>query len=323
MNKLFAVCSLLFFTLISSAFADTNYPNQTVRIIVPLGVGGPTDVAARIVFQSVSEQLKGKFIVENYPGGASNIGTVMVAKARPDGYTLLAAGEPLIYNPVLFNNPPFDPIKDFEYIAFVAAAPNMVVVHPDSDIKSMADLKKTSQQAKNGLTYAHPGVGTSSYFAAEILKRAKGFNITPVPYAGSGPAAQGMLRKDTDIGIMSLTPIVSHIKEGKLRAIAVSGEKRLQDFPNVPTLKELGYENENADGKLILLAPAGTPREIIELLNKAINTSLQNNETKTRLKQIGFITVGGSSDYSKQYVMKDIKFWERIVDQYQIPKINY
>ena len=216
------------------------YPERTISLIVPFPAGGPTDIIARIVSNALQRSLGQSVIVENRGGGGGNVGIGIVARATPDGYTLLLTSTAIAVNPALYSSLPYDPIKDFLPICELVNAPNVIFVRPESGIKSLADLIARAKAAPGVLNYASPGVGTKSHLAAEQLKLRAGIDIVHIPYRGGGPATMGVLDGTVHVGSVALAPVEPLIKDGKFIALAVTGAQRWFSLPDVPTMIEVG-----------------------------------------------------------------------------------
>ena len=235
-----AALAALALALMLPAAASAAYPERTISLIVPFPAGGPTDIIARIVSNALQRSLGQSVIVENRGGGGGNVGIGIVARATPDGYTLLLTSTAIAVNPALYSSLPYDPIKDFLPICELVNAPNVIFVRPESGIKSLADLIARAKAAPGVLNYASPGVGTKSHLAAEQLKLRAGIDIVHIPYRGGGPATMGVLDGTVHVGSVALAPVEPLIKDGKFIALAVTGAKRWFSLPDVPTMIEVG-----------------------------------------------------------------------------------
>jgi tripartite-type tricarboxylate transporter receptor subunit TctC len=243
-----------------------NYPDRPIKIIVPFAPGGPTDIMARIVATHLGEAIGGTLVVENRPGAGGNIGIGIAAHADPDGYTLLITSSAYVVNPGLYAKIPYDPYKDFAPIAELGTSPNVILVDPKLGVNSIADLVARAKANPNELNYASPGIGTTPHLSGELFKITAGVNLTHVPFSGAGPAIQAILAGTTQVVFAALPPAHPHIESGALRALAVTGEHRWFDLPNVPTMIELGYKDFISDTLQGFLAPAKTPPAVVELL---------------------------------------------------------
>jgi tripartite-type tricarboxylate transporter receptor subunit TctC len=251
---------------------------------------------ARVVAEQLGQKWGKPTIVENIPGGAMNIGAGNVARAAPDGYTLLLTSTAIAVNPALYNNLPYDPFKDFTPICELVNAPNVLFVRADSDIKSIADLIARAKAAPGALNYSSPGAGTKSHLTAEQLKLRAGIDMVHIPYRGGGPATMAVLEGTVHVGSVALAPVEPLIKEGKFRALAVTGAERWFSLPEVPTMIESGFPGFVSDTFNALFAPAGTPPEIVALLARESQAALKTPEARDQAHRAGYQIVGGTPD---------------------------
>ena len=224
-----------------------SYPTRPVRVIVPFAPGGPADVLARLLAQKISQTLGQQFYVENQPGAGGNLGMGAGARAAPDGYTITVIGTSFVVNPSLYSKIPYDPVKDFAPVTLAAISPNVLVVHPSIPAKSVRDLVEFLRANPGKYSYAHAGNGTTPQLSGEMFRRSQNLDIVPVPFGGSAPAIQSTLGGHTPIAFTVLTPAVPQVKEGLLRALAVTTPKRSPALPDVPTLVEAGLQDQEAD----------------------------------------------------------------------------
>jgi len=234
-------------SLVPGIAKAAGYPDRPIKIIVPFAPGGPTDIMARIVTTHLGEAIGGTFVVENRPGAGGNIGIGIAAHAEPDGYTLLITSSAYFVNPSLYAKIPYDPYKDFAPIAELGTSPNVILVDPKLGVNSIADLVARAKANPNELNYASPGIGTTPHLSGELFKIVASVNLTHVPFSGAGPAIQAVLAGTTQIAFAALPPAHPHIESGALKALAVTGEQRWFDLPNVPTMIELGYKDFVSD----------------------------------------------------------------------------
>lgn len=318
MKWLFALL-LAGFAVFSAAAQGATYPTRSVKVIVPFAPGGPTDVLARIVCQALSDQLGQTFYIENHAGGASNSGIMMAAGAQNDGYTILISSDPIIFNPAIFARPMFDPTKDFEAISFIATTPNLLVATKDAPFNTLAELKAYAKD--HPVSYAHPGVGTSSFFSGEVMKSKENIMMIGIPFAGSGPAAQALLSNTTQLGLIAATPLIQMIKDGLIKGLAVSDPQRMVDLPDVPTFAEFGLKDQVSYNVLFAVAPKGTPSPIVDLLNSEINKALLTDQVKKRFADLSFVSQGGTPDQAKAYMQTSIDHWKSVVQELGFTKI--
>ena len=280
--------------LLAPAAAHAGYPERTITLIVPFPAGGPTDIIARIVSLAFQKSLGQSVIVDNRSGGGGNPGMAIAARATPDGYTLLLTSTAIAVNQALYNNLPYDPLKDFLPICELVNAPNVLFVRSDSDIKSVADLIARAKAAPGALNYSSPGAGTKSHLTAEQLKLRAGIDMVHIPYRGGGPATMALLEGTVHVGSVALAPVEPLIKEGKLRALAVTGGERWFSLPDVPTMIESGFPGFVSDTFNALFAPAGTPPEIVALLARESQAALKTPEAREQAQRAGYQIVGGT-----------------------------
>jgi tripartite-type tricarboxylate transporter receptor subunit TctC len=290
-----------------------NYPDRPIKIIVPFAPGGPTDIMARIVATHLGEAIGGTLVVENRPGAGGNIGIGIAAHADPDGYTLLITSSAYVVNPGLYAKIPYDPYKDFATIAELGTSPNVILVDPKLGVNSIADLVARAKANPNELNYASPGIGTTPHLSGELFKITAGVNLTHVPFSGAGPAIQAILAGTTQVAFAALPPAHPHIESGALRPLAVTGEHRWFDLPNVPTMIELGYKDFLSDTLQGFLAPAKTPPAVVELLAARSTEILKVAKTAEQLRNDGFEVIANGPDGMKKRIDDEVPKWRDII----------
>jgi tripartite-type tricarboxylate transporter receptor subunit TctC len=293
------------------------YPDRPVTVVVPFAPGGPTDIVARILSLALSQSLGQQVVVDNRGGAAGNIGMGQVARATPDGHTLLLASTAIAVNPALFKNLPYDPIKDFAPISELVNAPNVLVVHPESGINSIADL--IARAKATPFSYASPGAGTKSHLTGELLKLRANIDMVHVPFRGAGPAAQAVLGKQIQVGSVALAAAESMIQSGQLRALAVTSEKRWFSLPNVPTMIEAGFPGFISDTFNALLAPAAVPQPILATLVKETRAAFQKPEALAQARKAGFEIVAGTPEQLAARIKSEIPAVRELVAKAGIP----
>ena len=305
----------------ASNLGAANYPDHSVKVIVPFPPGGATDIAGRIITQKLSERLGQQFFIENISGAGGNIGMTAAARALHDGYTILLASSSIVVNPNLYKSIPFDVEKDFIPVTKVGASPNSWEVNSTFPAKTMNELIDLLKASPGQYSVASPGAGTTPSLAIEMLKQAFGVNFVTVPFAGGGPMAQSLLGGFTPISCNALSTTMALIKAGKVRALALTSRQRLETLPDVPTLDELGIKNQESETMTGLFLPAGTPQPIVELLQKEIAAIVRMPDVKRRLLDVATIPDGGSSADFAAYVRNEITRWKRVIEIGKIDRI--
>jgi tripartite-type tricarboxylate transporter receptor subunit TctC len=294
--RLFPLALVAAMLALSPLTARADYPDRPITAIVPFAPGGPADIIGRILSTFMPQTLGQSVVIENRGGAAGNIGMGQAARAKPDGYTLLMTSTAISVNTALFNNLPYDPIKDFAPISELVNAPNVIVVRPDSGIATIADLVARVKANPNTFSYGSPGAGTKSHLTGEQLKLRAGIDMVHVPFRGAGPAAQAVLARQIQVASVALAAAEALVKSGDLRALAVTGEQRWFSLPDVPTMIESGYPGFISDTFNALFAPAGTPPEIVALLSKVSRAALATPEAREQAHRAGYQIVGGTPD---------------------------
>ena len=286
-----------------------DYPSKPIRFVVPYTPGGATDIVARLIAQKVMDDTKWTFIVDNRAGGNGNIGMDVVAKAKPDGYTIgLGQTANLAINPTLFPKMPYDALKDLVPVAVVASQPVVLVVRTEAPYKSLAELVAAAKARPGEIKQALAGTGTLGHMAGEVLARRAGFKVLNVPYKGAAPAITDLLGGQTDCMFATPQGALAMVKGGKLRALAVTSAKRLPVMPDVPTVGESYQGFEAVDWKAIVV-PAGTPADIVKKLNAAIGKALARPATISQLLAEGSTPGGGSPEQAAQYIKAEHARW--------------
>jgi len=267
--------------------AAQPYPSRPIRMVVPLSPGGFADTPARMITPRLSEALGQQVFVENKPGAGATIGTEFVAKSKPDGYTLLFTGTPHVISPALYKNLPYDPLKDFEPIIHVAAGPYVLVVNPQLPVRSVQELIAAAKAQPGRIDYASSGNGSAQHLVSALFASMAGIELNHVPYKGSGPAMQDLLGGQVKVSFAGIPNVMPHVKAGKLRALAVSTPKRSPDLPDIPTVAEAGVPGYDATLWLVILAPLGTPNEIVQKLYAETEKVLRNPEVQQQIATTG------------------------------------
>ena len=293
--------------------AVTTYPTKPIRIIVPQSAGGSTDLAARVVTQRLSDALGQAIVVDNRPGAGSLNGTETVAKAPPDGYTLLAVAASFTINPSLHEKLPFDPVRDFAPITRLAALPHILVVHPALPVKSVKDLIALAKAKPGELNYASSGVATSTHLAAELFKHLTGTDMVQVPFKGGAPGVIGLLSGQVQLYFATISTALPHVKANKIRALAVTTLKRSVVAPEFPTIAEAGVPGYEHASWIGLLAPARTPPPVVSKLYSESVKVINMPEVKTVLLRDGLEPVGDDPVEFSRAVRNEVEKWMKVV----------
>ena len=294
------------------------WPNKSIRIISPFAAGGSNDIATRLIAEKLSLKLKQSVIVENKPGANTRIGSDLIAKSDPDGYNLIMVAAPHTTNPALYGKLPYDTVNDFTPIIQVVRAPLFLMVPATSQYKTVNQLLEASNKQNPGLNVSSPGNGTAPHLAIELFNVTAKTNLNHIPFKGDAPAITEILGNRLDAGIHPIITPLPHIKNGKIRVLAVFGSTRSALLPEVPSLGELGYSNTEVFTWFGLLGPAKLPNEIVRRLNDEINAILAQKEVRDKFLEMGMEVVGGSSDKFSQYIREDLAKWNKLVAQRQI-----
>jgi tripartite-type tricarboxylate transporter receptor subunit TctC len=291
-----------------------DFPTKPITLVVPYAAGGGNDVIARIVAERMSAILGQQIVVENRGGAGGTIATRQVAKAQPDGYTLLIATSSLAINPSLYPNAGYDPRKDFAPIGLIASSSNVVLVHPSVPAKSISELIALAKREDGKLTFASTGTGSSVHLAAELFAGLADVKLSHVPYKGSGPALNDLIGGHVAMMFSTMASAAGLVRDGtKVRALAVTGAKRSILFPDLPTVAEAGLPGYESVLHYGVVAPAGTPRPVIERLNAALNAALANDEVKSKLAVEGAEVLPSTPDEYAADIAKEETKWSDII----------
>lgn len=313
--KVSVVC---FITLTSiHGQAQTGYPNKPIKLIVPFPPGGLIDNVARLITPALSAELGQTIVVENKPGAGGNLGAAEVAKATPDGYTLLMASPPLSISPALYKNLPYNP-SSIEPIAIFGQLPNVLLVNPDSGINSVAELVKRAKANPGKMNYASNGNGTSLNLSAEMLKSQAGIYVVHIPYRGSALANVALVSKDVDFMFDNLPPALGLIKGNKLKALAVTTSTRNPALPQVPTMQEAGFPNFQVSAYFGIAAPKGLPQDISSKLQNSIQKAVTQKEVADSLVKLGATVDFMNASKSAEFIKADAQRWQKVVDYAKI-----
>jgi tripartite-type tricarboxylate transporter receptor subunit TctC len=295
--------------------ARAEYPERQVTMIVCFGPGGGTDIAARMISTPLSEALGKPVIVENRAGAGGNLGIGAVARATPDGYTLLVCSSAFVVNPSLYVNANYDPIKDFAPVMLLGGSPNVYTVKGNSKLKSLTDLIATVKATPGKFNWTSPGVGTTPYLAGEILKMRAGLDMQHIPYRAVPQAVQALLAGDVEMMTANYGSVAGQISSGSLRAIAQTGKTRWPEIPDVPTLDELGIHDAETDTSYGLFAPAGTPKPAIDRLVKELSKILQQPDVIERYRKSGAPVIAEGPDAFRARIAREVPMYKQIVEK--------
>lgn len=305
------------FVLLAAAIAlpaaAQNYPTRPVRLIVGFAPGGGVDINARLLAPKLSEYLGQQVVVENVPGAGTNIANERVAKAAPDGYTLLINTAALAINMSLYRNLPFDALRDFAPVSVFSESPNVLVVNAKLPAQNVKELIAMARSAPGKLNYSSAGVGTTQHLAAELLKLRTGIFVVHIPYKGTAPSLTALIAGEVDLSFANIPSIQAHVKSGRLRALATAASKRDSQLPEVPTMKEAGVEGVEVVVWYGVLAPAGTPRDIVQTLAGGIARATRDSELRKRMLEQGAEPVGSTPEEFSKLLREEVARWAEVV----------
>ncbi len=302
----------LLMLLFAASAAAQPYPGRPVRMLVGFPPGGGTDIMARVLAPKLSEYLGQQFVVENRPGAATNIATDAVAKSAPDGYTLLFTTAAIAINMSLYKSLPFDALRDFAPVSIFAEAPNLLVANPNAGT-NVADILSRARAKPGGLNYSSAGSGTTQHLAGELFKVRSGTNIVHVPYKGTAASLTAVIAGEVQFSFANVPAILGHVKNGRLRALAVAGPQRSQLMPEVPTMKEAGLDGVEMPVWYALLAPAATPRDVVNSLGSATARAARAPDTRQRLVDQGAEPVGNTPEEFAKLLREEVAKYAEIV----------
>ena len=299
--------------ILAAPLAAQDYPARPVRVVVPAAPGGTVDILARSISQPLSERLGQPVVVENRPGGGTNVGNEAVAKSPPDGYTLLLAGPTLATNPALFAKLGYDPQRDLAPITLMASVGNVLVVNPGVPAGSVKELVALARAQPGTLNFASAGTGSSGHLAGELLKALAGIDIVHVSYKGAAPAHTDLLAGQVQMMFDNIPAALPQVRGGKLKALAVTGRERSALMPDLPTMVEAGVPEFESSAWFGLLAPAGTPAPVIQRLHRDVTAILAEPAVRERLANQGYVIVAGTPEEFRRYIDAETVRWSRII----------
>ncbi len=317
-QALVCACCLLTVTTLSklTLYAQTqpDYPTKPIRIIMPTAPGGSLDTIGRLIAQKLSDTLKKQVIIDNRPGAGGIIGTEIAAKAEPDGYTLLISSSGNIATTqALYKKISYDPVRDFTTVILMAETPYIVVVNPSLPVKTVSELIKFAKEHPGRLNYASSGNGSTPHLAGELFKSMAGIDVVHVPYKGSPPSLTSLVSGETMFQITGMPSSWPHVEAGRMRVLAVASAKRLTSAPDLPTVSESGLSGYEANSWAGMLAPTGTPRPIIDKLNREVTRILKTPEVEKQLLKFGFEVLGSSPEQFGAYLKSEIAKWSKVI----------
>jgi tripartite-type tricarboxylate transporter receptor subunit TctC len=296
-----------------TAHAQAQYPVKPVRLVVPFPPGGGSDALSRILGPKLSEGLGQQVVIENRPGAGANIGAEVAAKSPPDGYTLLMGNVAHAINASLYAKLNYDFVKDFAPVSLLASTPNIVVVHPSVPAKSVKELIALARSRPGQLDFASSGAGSSAHLAGELFMSMAGVKMNHVPYKGGGPAVVALLGGEVSVGFATTPSVVQHVKSGRLRGLAVTTARRSPSTPDLPTVSEAGVKGYEAGTWYGLLAPSGTPKDVVSRLHADSMKSLAAADVKQRLDNAGFEAIGTTPEQFGTYIRSETEKWGKVV----------
>ena len=299
--------------MVASMAIAQPYPSRPIRAIVPFPPAGPTDEVARLVAYKLTEAWKQQVVVDNRSGAGGNIGMGIAANAPADGYTLLFVSSSLMVNPGLYKKVPYDLYKSFIPVSVLAASPHVFFTHPSQPVKSIAELIDVVKKDSKKYSIASPGIGTVPHLSAILLGLDAKIELVVVPYAGGGPSIAAVVGNQVPFGCQAITPVTQHIKAGRVRALALTSDKRSEIVPEVPTMAELGFKDHEADTISGLLVPAGTPSAIVKKLHAEAVKAMLSPDVKARIADQGFnIVVSSPQEFAAQ-IKRDAEKWGKVI----------
>ena len=315
-RQLLAITTAVAGTILCSGAQAQAYPTKAIRVVVPFPPGGGTDIIARETTQRVAAATGWTFVIDNKPGAGGNLGVDAAAKSPADGYTLvLGQTSNLAINPTLYGKMPYDSQKDLAPVVLVANAPLVMVTGMGTPLKTLGDAVNAAKSKPGALNFASPGNGTVAHLTSELFQKAAGIKTQHVPYKGAAQALTDVISGTVELYMSSVPTLIGQIRNNKLRPLAVTSAKRVDDLPNVPTINESGYKGFDAVTWFGLLAPAGTPKDVIARLNAEFNKALQNPELRKKLGDEGADAAGGTPEQFAALIRDEIPRWGKVVKE--------
>lgn len=313
-----AIAALAFVCPAASALAQTAFPSRSVTLVLPSAPGDPTDLIARVLQPKMSQRLGQPFVVDNRPGGSAVIASSAVAKAAPDGHTLLLALSAHSLNPIALKRLPYDTFRDFAAVTLLARFPLFLGAHPSVRGSNLREFLDAAKARPGRLNFASPGLGTLSFLVGEEISRRSGLGAVHLPFKGGAPAVQAMLANQAQYGALPLNLLGAHFASGRLKPLAVTAAARVPQLPNVPTVAESGFAGFEVYNWIGVFAPGATPAPVVARLHGEFVAALQDAEVRQRLGAVGFETVGSSPQELDRFVRAEFEHWDRFVREFAI-----
>ena len=314
MRTLMRISTAVLLCIGAASAAAQGYPERPIRMVVPFPAGGGTDSLSRLLATALTSKLNWVITVDNKPGAGGNLALDTVAKAKPDGYTLvMAQTDNVVLNPLLYSKMTYDPVKDLEAVSSVASGAVVLVVRADSPYKTLADVIAAGKAKPDAINYASSGSGTVAHLAVEQFQKVAGVKFTHVPYKGAAQGATDLIGGQIQLYMSSVPTLIGHIRSGKMRAIAVTSDKRVNDLPNVPTIAESGFKGFEAVTWFGIAGPASMPKDAVTKLNVAFNKALQDADVRKKLEGQGADVLGGTPEQFGKLIQDDIVRWGKVV----------
>ncbi|MGC1779179.1 MAG: tripartite tricarboxylate transporter substrate binding protein [Xanthobacteraceae bacterium] len=297
----------------AGAAAADSYPERPVKLIVGFQPGGPTDLFARLIAQKLSEETGKNFFIENVPGAGGNVGAGRVAQSAPDGYTLLVTGGNLTNSPFLYSHVPYDPLKSFDAVTLGSSTPVVLAINPSVAAHSVKELVELIRATPGKFSFASPGTGTPPQLVGSLFQQSLKLDLVHVPFDGGGVAVEATVAGHTPISFGALAPALPLIKSGQLRALAVTGKERAPSLPDVPTMAEAGFPEVVGSTWTAVVAPAGTPKDIVAKLNDLIVKGLASSDVKAKLASMAYVGIGDSPEECTQFFKDEMATWSKVI----------
>ena len=308
------LAALLGLTGMAQAWGQAAYPSRPVRLLIPFAPGGATELFARKYAEKLGKRLGQQVVADNRPGASGNIGSQVVASAEPDGYTLLLVLDgTFVINPHVYDKVPFDPLRDFSTIGKIGDSTTILVAHPGFKANNMRELIDMSKALPSGVSYGTSGTGSIVHLAGELLKQRTGANLVHIPYKGGAPAIADALAGHTPLAFASAASVQNHLKSGNLKALGVPSGKRSRQYPDIPTFAESGWADFDINSWVGLVAPAKTPRAIVERLNTELNAALADPEVRSKLEAAGISPTPGTAEAFSATIRKELALYGGVV----------